>query len=69
MLAHGQHVSTLHWSEGKIGPHISYFKGKIVPGVSLEFSAVQGGYLKSKIKPLPYKNSFMNFQNIIQIFH
>ena len=31
--------------------HFGYFKDKIVPGVSLRCSVVQGGYLKGKIGP------------------
>ena len=33
--------------------HFGYFKGKIVPVVSLGCSLVQGGYLKGKIGSLP----------------
>ena len=33
--------------------HFSYFKGKIIPGVSLGSPVVQGGYLKGNIELLP----------------
>ena len=37
--------------------HFGYFKGKIVPGVSLGCPVVQGGYLNGKIGSLPFLNS------------
>ena len=35
--------------------HFGYFKGKIVPGVSLGCTVVLGGHLKGKIGSLPFK--------------
>ena len=36
--------------------HFDYFKGKIVPDVSLGCPVVHGGYLKGKIGSLPHVN-------------
>ena len=59
MLTCVVHVSTLHSTcqhyickRVKLD-HFGYFKGKIVPSVSLGCPVVQGGYLKGKIGPLP----------------
>ena len=48
------HVSTYIGQRVKLD-HFGYFKGKIVPGVSLEWPVVQSGYLRGKLGPLPYK--------------
>ena len=63
MLTRAVHVSMLHSTcqhnirqRVKLG-HFGYFKGKIVPCVSLGCPVVQGGYLKGKIEPLPNKYS------------
>ena len=49
----GKNWTTLVSSGVKLN-HFDYFKGKIVPVVSLGCSVAQGGYLKGKIESLPY---------------
>ena len=41
--------------------HFGYFKGKIVPGVSLGYLVVQGGYFKGKIGSLPKILAFIYY--------
>ena len=59
MLTRVVHMSTLHstcqhYIRQRVKlDHFGYFKGKIVPVVSLGCSVVQGGYLDSKIESLP----------------
>ena len=57
MLTRGLHVAIVHWQRVKFD-YFDYFKGKIVPGVSLGCPVVQGnGYLNGEIGSLPFKNS------------